>query len=101
MKHLPKVFVIDDEPTMLASLEALFTAEGYAVRCFSSAEGFYAQHHRTEVGCLVVDLMIPGMGGGELLRRLQESGSVLSVVVITGCLSRRPNGGRVSYLYRL
>jgi len=101
VKHLPKVFVIDDEPTMLASLEALFTAEGYAVRCFSSAEGFYAQHHRTEVGCLVVDLMIPGMGGGELLRRLQESGSVLSVVVITGCLSRRPNGGRVSYLYRL
>jgi FixJ family two-component response regulator len=87
VKHLPKVFVVDNDPAILASLEALFTAQGYAVRCFSTAEGFYAQHHRTEVGCLVVDLMIPGMGGSELLRQLQESGSVLSVVVITGLFS--------------
>ena len=84
MKHLPKVFVVDDDAAMLASLEALFSAEGYAVRCFSTPEGFYAQHHPTEVGCLVVDMMVPGMGGSELLRRLQDSGSVLSVVVITG-----------------
>ena len=87
MKHLPKVFVIDHDANMLASLEALLTTEGYSVRCFMTAEGFYAQHHPTEVGCLVVDLMISGMGGSELLRRLQDSGSVLSVVVITGLFS--------------
>jgi len=63
VKHLPKVFVIDHDANMLASLEALFTTEGYSVRCFMTAEGFYAQHHPTEVGCLVVDLMISGMGG--------------------------------------
>jgi two-component system response regulator TtrR len=87
VKHfLPKVFVVDDDPAVLNSTEALLAAQGYAVKCFTSAEEFLKQHHPTQVGCILIDLWMPGMGGSELLRRLKESRSLLSIIVISGML---------------
>ena len=40
MKHLPKVFVVDDDTAVLESLEAVLTQAGYAVACFTSAKDF-------------------------------------------------------------
>lgn len=90
VKHLPKVFVVDDDAAILASVEALLSEQDYAVKCFLSAEEFLAQHHPTEVGCVLVDLLMPGMSGGELLKHLQESGSLLSVVIISGLVESAP-----------
>jgi FixJ family two-component response regulator len=86
VKHLPKVFVVDDDPAVLKSLEAVLSEQGYAVSCFTSAREFMAQHHPIEVGCILVDLMMPGVSGSDLLRWLQESGSLLSVVITSGLL---------------
>lgn len=92
MKHLPKVFVVDDDVAILTSVEAVLIEQGYSVKCFKSAEEFLAQHHPTEVGCILVDLLMPGMSGGELLNHLQETGSILSVVIITGLIESVPTG---------
>ncbi len=86
MKRLQKVFVVDDDLAILNSLELLLTAQGYSVKCFLSAEAFLEQHHPTEVGCVLIDLFMPGIGGSELFQCLQESGSLLSVVIITGLI---------------
>jgi two-component system response regulator TtrR len=86
VKHLAKVFVVDDDPGILSSVEANLTAHGYTVKCFASAEEFLEQHHPTQVGCVLIDLWLPGMGGSELLQRLQESRSLLSVVIISGMI---------------
>ena len=84
MKRLPKVFVVDDDPVVLESLEAVLSEQGYGVTCFTSAREFMAQHHPIEVGCILVDLMMPGVSGSDLLRWLQESGSLLSFVITSG-----------------
>jgi FixJ family two-component response regulator len=86
VKHLSKVFIIDEDPAVRASLDSIFTVQGYNVRCFQSAEAFLAQHHPTQVGCVLVDLSAPLMGGSELLRQLQESGSLLSVIITSGLI---------------
>ena len=86
MKPLPKVFVVDDDPAVLSSIEALLTAQSYDVKCFASAEEFIAQLHPTHVGCVVIDLSAPGMGGSELIRHLHETHSLLSVVIISGLI---------------
>jgi FixJ family two-component response regulator len=90
VKHFAKVFVVDDDTVLLSSVEALLTAQGYTVKCFTTAEDFMAQHHPTQVGCVLIDLWLPGMGGSELLRRLQESRSLLSVVIISGLIDSEP-----------
>jgi FixJ family two-component response regulator len=89
VKHLPKVFIVDDEAAVLKALEAVLTPHGYDVIYFNSAEEFIAQHHPTEVGCVLIDLLMPGMGGSEVLRHLQDSGSLLSVIIISGLIDPR------------
>jgi FixJ family two-component response regulator len=85
VKHyFPKVFVVDDDPAVLNSTQALLAAHGYDVRCFISAEAFLAQHHPTQVGCILIDLRMPGMGGCELLQRLRHTRSLLSPVIVSG-----------------
>jgi FixJ family two-component response regulator len=86
VKQLPKVFVIDDEPAVLGSIEALLTAQSYDVDCFASAHEFIAQNDSSQVGCLVVDFSTLGIGGSELIRHLHETRSLLSVVVISGLI---------------
>ncbi len=86
MKHLPKVFLIDDDSTLLKSLVEVLSRHGYNVRYFSSALEFMSQHHPTQVGCVLIDLLLPGMSGSDVLRFLQESRSLLSVVIISGLI---------------
>jgi FixJ family two-component response regulator len=89
VKPSAKVFIVDDDLAVLKSLEAIFTSRGYMAKCFSSAEEFLAAHHPSQVGCVLIDLSMPGMDGSELLRRVQESGSLLSVIVISGWIDER------------
>jgi two-component system, LuxR family, response regulator FixJ len=89
VKPSAKVFVVDDDPAVLKSLESILTSRGYTAKCFSSAEEFLAEHHPSQVGCVLIDMAMSGMNGSELLERLQESGSLLSVVVISGLIDER------------
>jgi FixJ family two-component response regulator len=84
VKHLPKVFLIDDDSTLLKSLVEVLVRHGYEVEYFSSALAFMSQHHPTQVGCVLIDLMMPGSSGSDVLRFLQESRSLISVVIISG-----------------
>src|SRR5262245_9474990 len=83
VKLLPKVFVVNDDPAVSKSIEALLTAQSYDVKCFASADEFLAQHEPKQVGCVVVDLSTLGPGGSELIQHLHETRSLLSVVIIS------------------
>ena len=84
MDDNPTVLVVDDDPAVLASVEALLGAHGLAVRCFASAEEFLASAHDDRPGCLVTDLRLPGMSGLELFRHLQAANSPLLAILVTG-----------------
>lgn len=88
MKDLSIVFVVDDEEEVLASLEAILTTHGYQVKCFTSAEQFLTAHDPSQIGCILIDLLMPGMNGQELVHRLRKSGSLLSVVIGSGLLDQ-------------
>jgi two-component system, LuxR family, response regulator FixJ len=90
VKHLPKVFVVDEDPAIMSSLGEFLLTHEYDVRYFKSVDAFKAQHHPTQVGCVLVDMLMPGMGGSELLKFLQDSGSLLSVVIISGLIDPVP-----------
>jgi FixJ family two-component response regulator len=85
VKQLPQVFVVDHDAATRSSLEALLTAHGYAVKSFESASTFlHAIDSASEVGCIVIDLSSPEGNNHKVLEWLEESGSLLSVVVTTG-----------------
>lgn len=78
------VHIVDDEETVRTSLAFLLDTAGFAVRTHASAQAFLDLASGIRNGCLVTDLRMPEIDGVELLRRLNESGSMLPAIVVTG-----------------
>jgi two-component system, LuxR family, response regulator FixJ len=78
------IYVVDDDPAVLDSLEALLSQYDYQVRCFSSAASFLEDAILNSAGCLITDVQMPEMNGAELLQKLNALKSTLSMVVVTG-----------------
>ena len=80
----PTVFIVDDEAPVRKALSRLLRAAGFVVAAFASPGEFLAQHDLHKPGCLVLDLMMPGINGMELQRALARKGSVLPIIFLTG-----------------
>jgi len=77
------VVVVDDDKTMLRSLERVLNASGFDTEVFCSAEAFLARTCAREAACIVLDIHLGGMSGIELRRRLTASSSAVPVVFMT------------------
>jgi FixJ family two-component response regulator len=78
------VAVVDDEQSILQSLEYLLESADYAVRLFISATAFLDSGCLAQVDCLISDIDMPGVDGFELLRRVNAVRPGLPTILITG-----------------
>ena len=79
-----EVFVVDDDPSVRRALRRLLTTNGLQTRIFCSAEEFLDQGASVPaVGCLVLDVQMPGLSGMDLQAELQQRGMRLPIVFIT------------------
>lgn len=78
------VFVVDDDDSMRRSLGRLLRTAGYEFELFASADEFLRRLPHEGVGCLVLDVQLPGLNGLELQEKLVECRFKLPVVFITG-----------------
>jgi len=80
-----EVFIIDDDPSMRTALKRLLNTVGFRTRTFTSATEFLQEDFRQDtVGCLVLDVKMPGMRGMELQDELLGRGLSFPIVFITG-----------------
>jgi len=87
MSHdsVAEVFVVDDDPSVQRALRRLLTTNGLPARVFCSAKEFLEQGAPiSAVGCLVLDVKMPGLSGLDLQAELQQRGLRLPIVFITG-----------------
>ncbi|WP_308635358.1 response regulator transcription factor [Paenibacillus silvisoli] len=78
-----KVLVIEDEPTLARLLSYNLTQEGYDTTVIDhGAEGLQVALQRA-FDLIILDIMLPGMNGFEILSRLRQSGSRTPVIVLT------------------
>jgi len=80
----PTVYVVDDDPSHLASVGRLLRASGLQVQAFASAAEFLERRPADARGCVVADLQMPGMNGIELQEALAKSENPLPVVFLSG-----------------
>lgn len=78
------VFIIDDDAAARESVAALVRSRGLEAETFDSAEDFLNRFNRSQCGCLVVDVRMPGMSGIELQEALPAHGIDLPVILLTG-----------------
>ena len=78
------VYIVDDDVSFHTATRQRLQLAGYEVQIYSSAEHFLdRQRDDSRLGCLLVDVRIPRLGGPELQARLHEAGSTLPVVFVS------------------
>jgi len=80
----PRVFIVDDDPSVRKSVARLVRAAGYAVEAFASAREFLARERHAGPCCLVLDVRMPGLTGLDLQDALAAAGRRMSIVFVTG-----------------
>lgn len=78
------ICVVDDDASILKSMERLLRSAGYEVKTFPSALEFLRFQHQETVSCLILDVMMPELDGLELQERLAHGEIRVPVVFITG-----------------
>jgi RNA polymerase sigma factor (sigma-70 family) len=79
------VHVVDDDASFRTAIERRLKKAGYEVVTYPSAQHFMDRMpSESELGCILLDVRIPGLSGPELQYRLSELGSTLPIVFLTG-----------------
>jgi two-component system response regulator FixJ len=84
MTEAPQVHVVDDDAAVRDSLSLLLESAGFSVRAYDSAPAFLQALPASAPGCVLTDVRMPELDGLALQRRLNELGSRLPVIVMTG-----------------
>jgi FixJ family two-component response regulator len=77
------IAIVDDDEPYRESMRKLIMLLGYTVEAFPSAADFLASRALPETACLVTDVNMPGMTGGELHRHLVDTGYAIPTILVT------------------
>lgn len=87
MSNKDIVLVIDDDRIDREILKNILSKDFYVVDYQDAQEGFdFLSRHEQDVKCVVVDVYMPGMDGYAFLRKVNESGLKIPVIVTTSDL---------------
>jgi FixJ family two-component response regulator len=78
------VHVVDDDSAVRASLCWLIETVGLTAKAYNTADEFLRDFNPDQVGCVVVDVRLPGMSGLDLQDQLGRRGIRIPIIVITG-----------------
>jgi DNA-binding NtrC family response regulator len=87
MRRQGTILVIDDEEIMREILETLLTREGYRVRLAASGPEGLEVVRATPIDAVIVDVMMPGMDGLQVLDAIRDFDDELPVLMITAFAS--------------
>jgi FixJ family two-component response regulator len=84
LPDIPKVFIIDDDAAVRASIQGLLKSEGLQSESFESAEEFLKTKRPDGPSCLILDVSLPGINGLEFQQQLKDAGLQVPIIFITG-----------------
>jgi DNA-binding response OmpR family regulator len=77
------ILLVDDEPAIVTVVRERLERDGFSVRAVASGEEALAKTELAPPDLVVLDLMLPGIDGLEVLRSLRGQGSMVPVVVLS------------------
>ena len=78
-----EILIVDDEPHLCSALHRLLTREGYHVRTAPDGETALEFCRQKAPDVLLLDVMMPGMDGREVCRRVRESAAATHIIYFT------------------
>jgi DNA-binding response OmpR family regulator len=86
------VLVVEDDPSVRGLLQTLLTSEGYGVSTASDGLGGLGQATSTHPSLVLLDLMMPDLGGARVLEQMRVDPELadIPVIVVTGQVDSVP-----------
>src|SRR6266851_1992787 len=78
-----RLLLVEDEKKLADFIVRGLRAEGFAVDVAYDGVSGWEMASGTEYDLIILDLMLPGLSGTEVLRRLRRKGSTAAVLVLT------------------
>ncbi len=78
------VVIIDDDEAVREALEGLLESVGLQVKSFGSVQQYIDRRPVIDVGCMVLDVRLPGRSGLDFQAELARCGNSLPVIFISG-----------------
>jgi DNA-binding NtrC family response regulator len=82
-----RLLIVEDEDTLCASLQRVLSREGYEVDRAASAEAAFTLLEERSYDLIITDIILPGIGGIELLTQYKKKNPAQKVMVITAFAS--------------
>ena len=79
-----RVFVIDDDPSVLRAVERLLRSSGFTVETFSSPVSFLARLPYEGVACAVLDMRMPDLSGLDVQGAIATRAPAMPTVFLSG-----------------
>ena len=79
---MPHILVVDDDEDILSLLSAFFRKHGHSVTVVQDGTAMFAALENNTIDLVVLDVMLPGLDGFEILRRLRAHSKV-PVIMLT------------------
>jgi two-component system response regulator FixJ len=79
-----RAYIVDDDPALRRTIMRLLTDSDIAAEEFGSAERFLDNYSKRPIGCVLLDVRLPGMDGLELLERISGLPPPNPVVMLSG-----------------
>jgi len=99
-----RILVVDDDNRVAATLERVLNAEGHVVEVAADGPSALAAARARQPDLVVLDVMLPGLDGMAVCRRLREQGPVpilmLTALAATGQRVRGLDSGADDYLVK-
>lgn len=77
------VLVVEDEPDLRAALERGLTLGGFVVQTAANGPDGLWMAQELDPAVVVLDIMLPGLSGYEVCRRLRQAGSRVPILMLT------------------
>ena len=78
-----RILVVDDDERIAASVRRALTYEGYGVDVAHAGEEGFRMGRAGEYDLVVLDVMMPGMDGFEVCKRLRADGDTVAILMLT------------------
>src|SRR5258706_16425788 len=77
------ILIVDDDSRVTGALRRTLAYEGYQVSVAANGEAALATARTKSPDLVILDLMLPGMDGIEVCRRLRNAGDSIAVLMLT------------------
>ncbi len=77
------ILIVEDDPTLLRGLKDNFELRGYRVQTAADGSSGLELALASEPDLIVLDIMLPGINGFELCRRLRQAGHDMPIIMLT------------------